>query len=76
MVSKTFKLPLLLMHLLSITKTTIGAGNNDAGRKQFEEVFLENSIQSVTWTAQHGCGNAKNNCNMVFEYTCDTPSKR
>jgi len=43
-----------------------------AGRKQFEEVFLEGSIQSVTWTAQHGCGNAKNNCNMVFEYTCDT----
>jgi len=51
------------------------AGNNDAGRKQFEEVFLENSIQSVTWTAQHGCGNAKNNCNMVFEYTCDTHPK-
>jgi len=48
------------------------AGDNPDGRKQFEEVFLENSIQSVTWTAQHGCGNAKNNCNMVFEYTCDT----
>jgi len=48
------------------------AGDNAAGRKQFEEVFLEGSIQSVTWTAQHGCGNAKNNCNMVFEYTCDT----
>jgi plastocyanin len=53
-------------------KNTDWAGNNDAGRKQTEEVFLENSIQSVTWTAQHGCGNAKNNCNMVFEYTCDT----
>jgi len=48
------------------------ANNNAAGRKQFEEVFLEGSTQSVTWTAQHGCGNAKNNCNMVFEYTCDT----
>jgi len=53
-------------------KNTDWAGDNNAGRKQFEEVFLENSIQSVTWTAQHGCGNAKNNCNMVFEYTCDT----
>jgi len=48
------------------------SGNQAAGRKQFEEVFLEGSQQSVTWTAQHGCGNAKNNCNMVFEYTCDT----
>jgi len=48
------------------------ANDQNAGRKQFEEVFLQNSIQSVTWTAQHGCGNAKNNCNMVFEYTCDT----
>jgi len=48
-------------------------GNNAAaGNKQFEETFLENSIQSITWTAQHGCANAKNNCNMVFEYTCDT----
>jgi hypothetical protein len=46
--------------------------NNDDGKKQFEEVFLESSLQSVTWTAQHGCGNAKNNCNMVLEYTCDT----
>jgi len=48
------------------------ANNQAAGRKQFEEVFVEGSQQSVTWTAQHGCGNAKNNCNMVFEYTCDT----
>eukprot|EP00493_Phyllostaurus_siculus_P027204 UN27550 len=48
------------------------ANNNNAGKKQFEEVFLEESIQKVTWTAQHGCGNPKNNCNMVLEYTCDT----
>lgn len=46
--------------------------DNDAGKKQFEEVFLEGSSQSVTWTAQHGCGNPKNNCNMMLEYTCDT----
>merc|ERR1719373_144470 len=47
-------------------------GGQTHGKQQFEEVFLEGSIQSVTWTAQHGCGNAKNNCNMVLEYTCDT----
>lgn len=44
----------------------------NAGNKQFEEVFLEGSTQSISWTAQHGCGNPKNNCNMVLEYTCDT----
>jgi len=48
------------------------SNNQNAGKKQFEEVFLEQSTQSVTWTAQHGCGNPKNNCNMVMEYTCDT----
>jgi len=53
-------------------QNTDWSGDQAAGRKQFEEVFLEGSQQSVTWTAQHGCGNAKNNCNMVFEYTCDT----
>merc|ERR1719159_1769556 len=48
------------------------ANDNANGRKQFEEVFLEGSTQSITWTAQHGCGNPKNNCNMVLEFTCDT----
>jgi len=48
------------------------AENNAAGRKQSEPVYLENSVQKMTWTAQHGCGNSKNNCNMVIEYTCDT----
>jgi len=48
------------------------ANDNDAGKKQFEETFLEGSTQSITWTAQHGCGNPKNNCNMVVEFTCDT----
>lgn len=48
------------------------ANNNAAGRKQSEEVFLEGSALTQTWTAQHGCGNPKNNCNMVLEYTCDT----
>jgi len=44
----------------------------NAGKVQFEEPFLENSNMKVTYTVQHGCGNPKNNCNMVFEYTCDT----
>merc|ERR1719191_624965 len=26
----------------------------------------------MTWTSQHGCGNAKNNCNMLIQWTCDT----
>jgi len=46
--------------------------NGNAGRVQFEEPFLEGSVMKVTWTAQHGCANEKNNCNMVLEYTCDT----
>merc|ERR1719189_2702916 len=46
--------------------------NGNDGRVQFEEPFLEASVMKVTWTAQHGCGNEKNNCNMVFEYTCDS----
>jgi len=46
--------------------------NGNDGQVQFEEPFLEASIMKVTWTAQHGCGNEKNNCNMVFEYTCDS----
>merc|ERR1719373_1523609 len=46
-----------------------GNGNN---KKQYEEVFLEGSMLPMSWTAQHGCGNGKNNCNIVMEYTCDT----
>jgi len=46
-----------------------GNGNN---KKQYEEVFLEGSSLPMSWTAQHGCGNGKNNCNIVMEYTCDT----
>jgi len=42
------------------------------GKVQFEEVYLEDSTMKVTWTAQHGCGNAKNNCNFVMQWTCDT----
>jgi hypothetical protein len=46
------------------------AGDN--GRRQNEDVYMEGSELLVTWTSQHGCGNEKNNCNMVLEYTCDT----
>lgn len=46
--------------------------NNNDGRVQFEPSFLEGSTQRVTHTVQHGCDNPKNNCNIVYEYTCDT----
>merc|ERR1719236_169548 len=35
------------------------ANDQNAGKKQSEPVFLEESTQSITWTAQHGCGNPK-----------------
>eukprot|EP00494_Astrolonche_serrata_P031582 UN31851 len=41
-------------------------------RFQFEEVYTAESVMDVTWTAQHGCGNPKNNCNFVMQWTCDT----
>merc|ERR1719192_695947 len=41
-------------------------------RKQYNMMYLENSILRMTWTNQHGCGNAKNNCNQVLEWGCDT----
>lgn len=44
--------------------------NND--RFQGEESFLEGSKMDVTWTAQHGCGNPKNYCRMIVDWTCDT----
>merc|ERR1719320_1162475 len=40
-------------------------------RNNLKKCFLKKRFK-VTWTAQHGCGNPKNNCNMVLEYTCDT----
>lgn len=45
---------------------------NNNGKVQFEEMFLEDSTMNVSWTAQHGCGNAKNNCNFVWQWACDT----
>jgi len=41
-------------------------------RYQYETLLKEESIFRITWKAQHGCGNPKNNCNMVYQWTCDT----
>jgi len=46
--------------------------NGNDGKVQFEESFLEGSVLRQTHTVQHGCGNIKNNCNIVLEYTCDS----
>jgi len=32
--------------------------------------FYEGSLLAVQWTAQHGCGNPKLWCNIVFQYMC------
>lgn len=47
--------------------------NNDAlPNKQYEPVYMSGSMMRMTWTAQHGCGNAKLNCNMVIQFGCDS----
>lgn len=40
--------------------------------EQYNMVFQEGSLLRMTWTAQHGCGNAFNNCNFVIQFGCDT----
>lgn len=40
--------------------------------KQYNMVYQEGSLLRMTWTAQHGCGNAFNNCNFVIQFGCDT----
>jgi len=39
---------------------------------QYNMIFEEGSMLRMTWTAQHGCGNAFNNCNFVIQFGCDT----
>jgi len=39
---------------------------------QYNMMYTQGSIMRMTWTSQHGCGNGKNNCNMVIQYGCDT----
>jgi hypothetical protein len=34
--------------------------------------FYEKSLLSIEWTSQHGCGNPKMACNLVFQYMCST----
>jgi len=46
--------------------------NANGDKYQYEPLLKEDSIFRITWKAQHGCGNEKNNCNMVFEWTCDS----
>lgn len=35
------------------------AADNNNGRRQNEDVYMEGSELLVTWTSQHGCGNEK-----------------
>jgi len=44
-------------------------------RKQYDLAYQEGSQLRWTWTSQHGCGNAMNNCNMLLQFTCDTSDK-
>lgn len=45
---------------------------NEADDIQYNMMYTQGSIMRMTWTSQHGCGNGKNNCNMVLQYGCDT----
>lgn len=47
---------------------------NDAS-VQYNMAYQEGSIMRMTWTSQHGCGNAMNNCNMVIQFGCDNNDK-
>jgi len=44
----------------------------DLDNVQYNMIFQEGSLLRLTWTAQHGCGNAFNNCNFVIQFACDT----
>lgn len=41
---------------------------------QYNMAYQEGSELRMTWTSQHGCGNAMNNCNLVVQFACDTSS--
>jgi len=58
--------------LYNIENRAAWADGDAADRYQYEPLLKEKSIYRITWKAQHGCGNEKNNCNMVFEWTCDS----
>jgi len=42
---------------------------------QYNMAYQEGSELRMTWTSQHGCGNAMNNCNMVIQFACDNNNK-
>lgn len=42
---------------------------------QYDMSYQEGSELRMTWTSQHGCGNAMNNCNMVIQFACDNNDK-
>jgi len=44
----------------------------DLDNIHYDMMYMEGSMLRMTWTSQHGCGNAKNNCNMVIQFGCDT----
>jgi len=46
--------------------------NTDEAAQQYNMMYMEGSMLRMTWTNQHGCGNAKNNCNQVIQWGCDT----
>lgn len=54
-----------------------GANNQDTrgNSVQYDMAYQEESILRWTWTSQHGCGNAMNNCNMVLQFGCDRMPK-
>jgi len=40
--------------------------------RQYNMMYVEGSMLRETHTAQHGCGNGMNNCNIVIQMGCDT----
>jgi len=42
---------------------------------QYNMAYQEGSELRMTWTSQHGCGQAMNNCNMVIQFACDDNDK-
>jgi len=51
---------------------TMYSPNANLDNVQYNMVYQEGSLLRMTWTAQHGCGNAFNNCNFVIQFGCDT----
>jgi len=52
-----------------VTKT------EDGTSYQYQSIFQESSLMRWTWTSQHGCGNAMNNCNMVLQMGCENVNR-